>query len=92
MLAELVLDGPPPADAPMRADYEVGARSRNLELELQWILSTVHSSRVRFGLQIQIADRQDDGLADVLEIGFRSPHLGLDSFHTAERACIHNRR
>lgn len=36
-LADLLLDGPPPADVPLATDYRVGVRARNLRLDLAWI-------------------------------------------------------
>ena len=33
-LADLLLDGPPPPDAPVATDYRRGVRARNLRLEL----------------------------------------------------------
>jgi predicted ATP-grasp superfamily ATP-dependent carboligase len=36
-LADLLLDGPPPADAPVATDYRRGVRARNLRLDLGWM-------------------------------------------------------
>ncbi|MGZ9275846.1 MAG: carboxylate--amine ligase [Candidatus Limnocylindrales bacterium] len=35
--ADLLLDGPPPDEAPLATGYRVGVRARNLRLELAWI-------------------------------------------------------
>lgn len=47
-LADLLVDGPPPPDAPVATDYRRGVRARNLRLELAWIgavLSGRHRQR-----------------------------------------------
>jgi predicted ATP-grasp superfamily ATP-dependent carboligase len=44
-LAEMYLSGPPPADAPMATRYEVGVRSRNLELDVLWVASVLRRKR-----------------------------------------------
>lgn len=36
-LADLLLEGPPPADTPLATEYRVGVRARNLRLEMAWI-------------------------------------------------------
>lgn len=40
-LADLWLSGPPPAHVPLAAEYRVGVRTRNLELDLMWIVSVL---------------------------------------------------
>jgi hypothetical protein len=40
-LADLWLHGPPPDSAPVNTSYRVGVRSRNLELDLMWIVSVL---------------------------------------------------
>ncbi len=44
-LAELMLDGPPVAGTAPVTNYRVGVRSRNLELDLMWIFSTLLGRR-----------------------------------------------
>lgn len=40
-LAELYIQGPPPAEAPLEATYAVGTRARNLALDVVWMLSVL---------------------------------------------------
>ncbi len=46
-MAELYLKGPPANGAGPLTDYEVGVRSRNLDLEILWIASTLRGSQDR---------------------------------------------
>jgi|SRR5215211_423122 len=43
-MAELFLSGPP-ADGPVDADYRIGVRSRNLELDVVWVASVLRGRR-----------------------------------------------
>jgi predicted ATP-grasp superfamily ATP-dependent carboligase len=45
LLADLLVKGPPPATAEPLTNYRVGVRSRNLELDLMWIFSTLLGRR-----------------------------------------------
>jgi predicted ATP-grasp superfamily ATP-dependent carboligase len=45
MLADLYLYGPPPPDAEVCTSYDLGVRSRNLELEVVWIASVLRKRR-----------------------------------------------
>jgi predicted ATP-grasp superfamily ATP-dependent carboligase len=40
-LADLLLDGAPPEDAPVATDYRIGVRARNLRLEVAWVGSVL---------------------------------------------------
>lgn len=44
-LADLLLDGPPPADTPLATDYRIGVRARNLRLDVAWIGSVALGRR-----------------------------------------------
>src|SRR5215211_3814146 len=44
-LAEMYLTGPPPAGTPPATSYEVGVRSRNLELDVLWVASVLRRKR-----------------------------------------------
>lgn len=45
LMADLFLTGPPPADAAPLTDYDVGVRSRNLELDVVWVGSVLRRRR-----------------------------------------------
>jgi predicted ATP-grasp superfamily ATP-dependent carboligase len=44
-LADLLMDGPPPPDAPVATAYRTGVRARNLRLEVSWIGSVAAGRR-----------------------------------------------
>ena len=44
-LADLLLDGPPPATEPVATDYRIGQRARNLRLDISWIGSVATGRR-----------------------------------------------
>lgn len=44
-LADLLLDGPPPAGASVATDYRIGVRARNLQLDVGWIAAVVLGRR-----------------------------------------------
>jgi hypothetical protein len=44
-LADLLLDGPPPGEAPLATDYRIGVRARNLRLETAWIAAVLRGRR-----------------------------------------------
>ncbi len=46
-LANLMLDGPPPAGEPVATDYRVGMRARNLRLDISW-MGSVATGRRRY--------------------------------------------
>ena len=44
-LADLLLDGPPPPDAPVASEYRRGVRARNLRLDVGWVGSVLLGRR-----------------------------------------------
>jgi predicted ATP-grasp superfamily ATP-dependent carboligase len=44
-MADLFLSGPPPEDRPLAAEYRLGIRSRNLELDVMWVASVLRHRR-----------------------------------------------
>ena len=73
LMADLFLSGPPPADAAPLTDYEVGVRSRNLELDVVWVGSVLRRRR-RYPF-LEAPPRRDALRAAV---GWLSPRDGFD--------------
>ena len=72
-LADMHLSGPPPAGTPMATSYEVGVRSRNLELDVLWVASVLRRTRRYPFLP---APRRRDAL--LASLGWFSPADGYD--------------
>lgn len=64
-LADLLLDGPPDAAAGVDTEYRVGTRSRNLDLEVLWIGSTL---RAKHRFPYLPAPSRREGLAAALQL------------------------
>jgi predicted ATP-grasp superfamily ATP-dependent carboligase len=72
-LADMHLSGPPPAGAPLATSYEIGVRSRNLELDVLWVASVL---RRRRRYPFLPAPRRREAL--VAGLGWLSPADGYD--------------
>jgi predicted ATP-grasp superfamily ATP-dependent carboligase len=72
-LADLLMDGPPPADTPAATTYRTGVRARNMRLEVSWIGSVATGRRRHPELPWPARSRAVGAMASLLD-----PRIGDD--------------
>lgn len=78
-LAELLLDGPPPAGQPVATDYRRGVRVRNLRLDLAWIAAVLGGRHHQRGLPWPGRQAGISALASILD-----PRIADDLFSRSD--------